>query len=84
MLECLPLLCVFILPKLLLLQLAFFCLVIYVVALHAEHAIVSFLQVTAPGGKRRDRKNDLLVVRDNGNTFKIIPSVTIPGELVCP
>ncbi|CAI9786757.1 unnamed protein product [Fraxinus pennsylvanica] len=27
-----------------------------------------------PGGKNRDRKNKLLVVRDNGNSFKIIPS----------
>ncbi|KAL8467063.1 hypothetical protein ACS0TY_035954 [Phlomoides rotata] len=31
--------------------------------------------VSVPGGNNRDRKNDLLVVRDNGNTFKIIPSV---------
>ncbi|KAL3634788.1 PLASTID TRANSCRIPTIONALLY ACTIVE protein 6, chloroplastic [Castilleja foliolosa] len=30
--------------------------------------------VTIPGGRDRDRKNDLLVVRDKGNSFKIIPS----------
>ncbi|GFP80253.1 hypothetical protein PHJA_000168700 [Phtheirospermum japonicum] len=32
------------------------------------------IYVTIPGGRNRDRKNDLLVVRDNGNSFKIIPS----------
>ncbi|XP_020548254.1 uncharacterized protein LOC105159444 isoform X2 [Sesamum indicum] len=32
------------------------------------------LKVTVPGGSERDRKNDLLIVRDNGNSFKIIPS----------
>lgn len=30
--------------------------------------------VTVPEGRDRDRKEDLLVIRDNGNTFKIIPS----------
>lgn len=30
--------------------------------------------VTVPEGRKRDRKNDLLVIRDNGNSFKIIPS----------
>ncbi|KAL5714508.1 PLASTID TRANSCRIPTIONALLY ACTIVE protein 6 [Ranunculus cassubicifolius] len=28
--------------------------------------------VTVPGGRDRDRKTDLLIIRDNGNTFKII------------
>ncbi|GMY06660.1 PLASTID TRANSCRIPTIONALLY ACTIVE protein 6, chloroplastic [Fagus crenata] len=28
--------------------------------------------VTVPGGRNRDRKSDLLVIRDNGNSFKII------------
>ncbi|KAL8110319.1 PLASTID TRANSCRIPTIONALLY ACTIVE protein 6, chloroplastic isoform X2 [Apium graveolens] len=31
-------------------------------------------KVTVPEGRDRDRKEDLLVIRDNGNTFKIIPS----------
>ncbi|KAF3647055.1 putative L-arabinose-binding periplasmic protein-like [Capsicum annuum] len=31
-------------------------------------------RVTVTGGRSRDRKNDLLVIRDNGNSFKIIPS----------
>ncbi|CAI9780441.1 unnamed protein product [Fraxinus pennsylvanica] len=30
--------------------------------------------VTVPGGRNRDRKNDLLVIRDNGNSFEIIHS----------
>ncbi|KAG6406006.1 hypothetical protein SASPL_133602 [Salvia splendens] len=32
------------------------------------------LKVTVPDGRDRDRKKDLLVVRDKGNTFKIISS----------
>ncbi|CAA2969661.1 Ras association domain-containing 5 [Olea europaea subsp. europaea] len=32
------------------------------------------IYVTIPGGRNRDRKNDLLVIRDNGNSFKIISS----------
>lgn len=44
---------------------------------HALQIIVSFLQVTVPDGKDRDRKKDLLVVRDKGNTFKIISSVSM-------
>lgn len=34
-------------------------------------------QVTVPGGRNRNRKSDLLVVRDNGTSFKIIPAVII-------
>ncbi|KAG5544225.1 hypothetical protein RHGRI_016844 [Rhododendron griersonianum] len=30
--------------------------------------------VTVPGGRNRNRKSDLLVVRDNGTSFKIIPA----------
>ncbi|KAK1311391.1 hypothetical protein QJS10_CPA08g01202 [Acorus calamus] len=29
-------------------------------------------KVTAPGGKDRDRRSDLLIIRDNGTSFKII------------
>ncbi|KAF8088448.1 hypothetical protein N665_0541s0013, partial [Sinapis alba] len=29
-------------------------------------------KVTVPRGRKRDRKDDLLVIRDNGNSFKII------------
>ncbi|XP_030937036.1 uncharacterized protein LOC115962270 isoform X2 [Quercus lobata] len=30
-------------------------------------------KVTVPGGRNRDRKSDLLVIRDKGSSFKIIP-----------
>lgn len=30
--------------------------------------------VTAPGGRNRNRKDDLLIIRDNGNSFKIVHS----------
>lgn len=33
--------------------------------------------MTVPGGRNRNRKSDLLVVRDNGTSFKIIPAVII-------
>ncbi|WZZ80747.1 hypothetical protein YC2023_101319 [Brassica napus] len=33
-------------------------------------------QVTVPGGRKRDRKDDLLVIRDNGTSFKIIHVVS--------
>lgn len=33
---------------------------------------IRMFQVTVPGGRKRDRKDDLLVIRDNGNSFKII------------
>ena len=33
--------------------------------------------MTVPDGKNRDRRNDLLVIRDNGNSFRIIPPVTV-------
>lgn len=45
--------------------------------------MISFVQVTVPGGRNRDRKNDLLVVRDNGNSFKIIPPVVIKNNFLC-
>ncbi|XP_011623492.1 uncharacterized protein LOC18422592 isoform X2 [Amborella trichopoda] len=32
------------------------------------------MKVTVPGGRDRDRKEDLLVIRDNGTSFKIIRS----------
>ncbi|KAH6780318.1 plastid transcriptionally active 6 [Perilla frutescens var. hirtella] len=47
---------------------------IYVIDSKSRSITRAKVMVTAPGGKSRDRKKDLLVVRDNGNTFKIIPS----------
>ncbi|XP_020972550.1 mRNA cap guanine-N7 methyltransferase-like [Arachis ipaensis] len=35
-------------------------------------------QVTNPGGRNRDRKTDLLVIADRGNSFKVINHVSIP------
>ncbi|KAI3460554.1 hypothetical protein Pfo_017217 [Paulownia fortunei] len=47
---------------------------IYVIDSKTKSVTRAKVVVTVPGGRKRDRKNDLLVVRDNGNTFKIIPS----------
>ncbi|KAI8550650.1 hypothetical protein RHMOL_Rhmol06G0123700 [Rhododendron molle] len=35
--------------------------------------VLAWWKVTVPGGRNRNRKSDLLVVRDNGTSFKIIP-----------
>ncbi|KAK6115599.1 hypothetical protein DH2020_007868 [Rehmannia glutinosa] len=47
---------------------------IYVIDSKTKSITRAKVVVTVPGGRNRDRKTDLLVVRDNGNTFKIIPS----------
>ncbi|KAK6792125.1 hypothetical protein RDI58_011206 [Solanum bulbocastanum] len=47
---------------------------IYVIDSKTKSITRAKVVVTVPGGKSRDRKNDLLVIRDNGNSFKIIPS----------
>ncbi|KAL3845492.1 hypothetical protein ACJIZ3_002895 [Penstemon smallii] len=49
---------------------------IYVIDSKTKSISRAKVVVTVPGGRNRDRKNDLLVVRDNGDSFKIIP----PGE----
>lgn len=38
--------------------------------------LYAFEQVTVPEGRNRDRLKDMLIVRDNGASFKIIPMVT--------
>ncbi|RYR25397.1 hypothetical protein Ahy_B02g059115 isoform A [Arachis hypogaea] len=38
----------------------------------------SSVLVTNPGGRNRDRKTDLLVIADRGNSFKVINHVSIP------
>lgn len=43
------------------------------------HQLLTFKQVTVPEGRNRDRKNDLLVIRDKGTSFKIIHSVSFSG-----
>ncbi|MBA0612739.1 hypothetical protein Godav_013312 [Gossypium davidsonii] len=50
---------------------------IYVIDSKTKSITRAKVLVTVPGGRNRDRKNDLLVIRDNGNSFKIIHSVTI-------
>lgn len=45
---------------------------IYVIDSRTKSITRGKVLVTAPGGRKRDRKNDLLVIRDNGNSFKII------------
>ncbi|KAK9757502.1 hypothetical protein RND81_01G166500 [Saponaria officinalis] len=47
---------------------------IYVIDSKSKSITRAKILVTAPGGRDRDRKKDLLVIRDNGNTFKIIHS----------
>jgi hypothetical protein len=42
---------------------------------HEENGMLLFWQVTVPGGKNRDRRKDLLTIRDNGTSFKIINEV---------
>ncbi|KAL8144100.1 hypothetical protein V2J09_017132 [Rumex salicifolius] len=44
---------------------------IYVIDSKTKSITRAKVLVTAPGGRNRDRKDDLLVIRDNGNTFKI-------------
>ncbi|OMO50356.1 hypothetical protein CCACVL1_30491 [Corchorus capsularis] len=45
---------------------------IYVIDSKTKSITRAKVLVTVPGGKNRDRKSDLLVIRDNGNSFKII------------
>ncbi|KAK9110228.1 hypothetical protein Sjap_018288 [Stephania japonica] len=45
---------------------------IYVIDSKTKSITRAKVLVTVPGGKNRDRKSDLLIIRDNGNTFKII------------
>ncbi|KAH1096812.1 hypothetical protein J1N35_013733 [Gossypium stocksii] len=47
---------------------------IYVIDSKTKSITRAKVLVTVPGGRNRDRKNDLLVIRDNGNSFKIIHS----------
>lgn len=48
---------------------------IYVIDSKTKSITRAKVLVTVPEGKDRDRKKDLLVIRDKGNSFKIIPSV---------
>ncbi|OWM67402.1 hypothetical protein CDL15_Pgr019862 [Punica granatum] len=45
---------------------------IYVIDSKTKSITRAKVIVTAPGGRDRDRKNDLLVIRDKGTSFKII------------
>lgn len=45
---------------------------IYVIDSKTKSITRAKVLVTVPGGSNRDRKGDLLVIRDNGNSFKII------------
>ncbi|XP_057521488.1 PLASTID TRANSCRIPTIONALLY ACTIVE protein 6, chloroplastic [Amaranthus tricolor] len=45
---------------------------IYVIDSRTKSITRAKVLVTVPGGRSRDRKADLLVIRDNGNSFKII------------
>ncbi|CAH8354588.1 unnamed protein product [Eruca vesicaria subsp. sativa] len=45
---------------------------IYVIDSKTKSITRARVLVTVPGGRKRDRKDDLLVIRDNGNSFKII------------
>ncbi|KAL2503623.1 plastid transcriptionally active 6 [Abeliophyllum distichum] len=49
---------------------------IYVIDSKTKSITRAKVVVAVPGGRNRDRKNDLLVIRENGNSFKIIT----PGE----
>ncbi|XP_028078336.1 uncharacterized protein LOC114280198 isoform X2 [Camellia sinensis] len=46
---------------------------IYVIDSKTKSITRAKVLVTVPEGRNRDRKKDLLVIRDNGNSFKIIP-----------
>ncbi|XP_077224677.1 plastid transcriptionally active 6 [Tasmannia lanceolata] len=46
---------------------------IYVIDSKTKSITRAKVLVTVPGGRDRDRRNDLLIIRDNGNSFKIIP-----------
>lgn len=45
---------------------------IYVIDSKSKSITRAKVLVTVPGGRNRDRKNDVLVIRDNGTSFKII------------
>ncbi|KAJ3680911.1 hypothetical protein LUZ60_015400 [Juncus effusus] len=45
---------------------------IYVIDSKTKSITRGKVVVTVPGGKERNRKNDLLIIRDNGTSFKII------------
>ncbi|CAN7034814.1 unnamed protein product [Brassica rapa subsp. trilocularis] len=45
---------------------------IYVIDSKSKSITRARVLVTVPGGRKRDRKDDLLVIRDNENSFKII------------
>lgn len=45
---------------------------IYVIDSKTKSITRGKVLVTVPGGKNRDRKSDLLVIRDNGTSFRII------------
>ncbi|PON91558.1 Plastid transcriptionally active protein [Trema orientale] len=47
---------------------------IYVIDSKTKSITRAKVLVTIPEGRKRDRKTDLLVIRDNGNSFKIIHS----------
>ncbi|ERM94615.1 hypothetical protein AMTRI_Chr03g49540 [Amborella trichopoda] len=47
---------------------------IYVIDSKTKSITRAKVLVTVPGGRDRDRKEDLLVIRDNGTSFKIIRS----------
>nr|GMC80362.1 uncharacterized protein LOC109157655 [Ipomoea batatas] len=47
---------------------------IYVIDSKTKSITRAKVVVTVPEGINRDRKNDLLVIHDSGNSFKIIPS----------
>lgn len=46
---------------------------IYVIDSKTKSITRAKVLVTVPGGRNRDRKSDLLVISDNGTSFKIIP-----------
>ncbi|ONK57608.1 uncharacterized protein A4U43_C09F2230 [Asparagus officinalis] len=45
---------------------------IYVIDSKSKSITRAKVLVTVPGGRTRDRRNDLLIIRDGGNSFKII------------
>ncbi|XP_050365133.1 PLASTID TRANSCRIPTIONALLY ACTIVE protein 6, chloroplastic [Argentina anserina] len=45
---------------------------IYVIDSKTKSISRAKVLVTVPGGRTRDRKHDLLVIRDNGNSFRIV------------
>ncbi|OAE18828.1 hypothetical protein AXG93_313s1270 [Marchantia polymorpha subsp. ruderalis] len=46
---------------------------IYVIDSKSKSITRAEVKVEVPGGKNRDRSQEVLIVRDDGNTFKIIP-----------